>query len=48
MVAVVLKKDAWLDLRTAVQNKKLLAQTELLHGVDMTTFTFMATIFKDS
>lgn len=38
MVALALKKDARLDLKTTVQNKALLAQAALLRGVDMTTF----------
>jgi len=41
MVALALKKDARLDLKTTVQNKELLAQAALLRGVDMTTFIMM-------
>ena len=41
MVALVLKKDARLDLKTTVKNKELLAQAALLRGVDMTTFIMM-------
>lgn len=38
MVAISLKKDARLDLKTTSQNKELLAQAAMLSGVDMTTF----------
>ena len=38
MVALALKKDARLDLKTTLQNKELLAQAALLRGVDMTSF----------
>ena len=38
MVALALKKNARLDLKTTVQNKELLAQAALLRGVDMTSF----------
>ena len=41
MVALALKKDARLDLKTTAQNKELLAQAALLRGVDMTTFIMM-------
>jgi len=41
MVALALKKDARLDLKTTVKNKELLAQAALLRGVDMTTFIMM-------
>ena len=41
MVAVTLKKDARLDLKTTAQNKELLAQAAMLRGVDMTTFIMM-------
>lgn len=38
MIALALKKDARLDLKTTAQNKELLAQAALLRGVDMTSF----------
>ncbi|NQY35079.1 MAG: DUF1778 domain-containing protein [Alteromonadaceae bacterium] len=38
MVALALKKDARLDLKLTLNNKKLLAQAAILRGVDMTTF----------
>ena len=41
MVALALKKDARLDLKTTAQNKALLAQAAMLRGVDMTTFIMM-------
>ena len=41
MVALALKKDARLDLKTTAQNKELLAQAAMLRGVDMTTFIMM-------